>query len=74
MGGMILNESRLFKNKPSKICQPSKNLNEYGLPNEDHTSQNLLRKSMDWFLYDIGLRHERVKGLLPQILLGPFLN
>ena len=29
---------------------------------------------MDWFLYDIGLRHERVKGLLPQILLGPFLN
>ena len=21
----------------------------------------LLRKSMDWFLYDIGLRHERVK-------------
>ena len=38
MGGMILNESRLFKNKPSKICQPSKNLNEYGLPNEDHTS------------------------------------
>ena len=21
---------------------------------------NLLRKSMDWFLYDIGLRHERV--------------
>ena len=22
---------------------------------------HLLRKSMDWFLYDIGLRHERVK-------------
>ena len=22
---------------------------------------DLLRKSMDWFLYDIGLRHERVK-------------
>ena len=21
----------------------------------------MLRKSMDWFLYDIGLRHERVK-------------
>ena len=24
-------------------------------------SFDLLRKSMDWFLYDIGLRHERVK-------------
>ena len=24
-------------------------------------SIDLLRKSMDWFLYDIGLRHERVK-------------
>ena len=23
-------------------------------------STNLLRKSMDWFLYDISLRHERV--------------
>ena len=23
--------------------------------------QKLLRKSMDWFLYDIDLRHERVK-------------
>ena len=22
---------------------------------------DLLRKSMDWFLYDKGLRHERVK-------------
>ena len=22
---------------------------------------DLLRKSMDWFLYDNGLRHERVK-------------
>ena len=38
---------------------------------------------MDWFLYDNGLRHERVKqtislkifkGCLAQILLGPFLN
>ena len=26
-------------------------------------SIDLLRKSVDWFLYDIGLRHERVKGL-----------
>ena len=25
---------------------------------------NLLCKSMDWFLYDNGLRHERVKALL----------
>ena len=25
------------------------------------TEANLLCKSMDWFLYDIGLRHERVK-------------
>ena len=25
-------------------------------------SIDLLRKSMDWFLYDIGLRHETVKG------------
>ena len=24
-------------------------------------SIDLLRKSMDWFLYDNGLRHERVK-------------
>ena len=24
-------------------------------------STDLLRKSMDWFLYDNGLRHERVK-------------
>ena len=27
---------------------------------------NLLRKSMDWFLYDIGLRHERVKFMNSQ--------
>ena len=26
-------------------------------------STDLLRKSMDWFLYDIGLRHERVKEI-----------
>ena len=26
-------------------------------------SIDLLGKSMDWFLYDIGLRHERVKGM-----------
>ena len=26
-------------------------------------SIDLLRKSMDWFLYDIGLRHERVKNI-----------
>ena len=26
-------------------------------------SIDLLRKSMDWFLYDIGLRHERVKKI-----------
>ena len=25
-------------------------------------SIDLLRKSMDWFLYDNGLRHERVKA------------
>ena len=25
---------------------------------------DLLRKSMDWFLYDNGLRHERVNWLL----------
>ena len=24
-------------------------------------NEDLLRKSMDWFLYDNGLRHERVK-------------
>ena len=28
------------------------------------TEADLLRKSMDWFLYDIGLRHEKVKCLL----------
>ena len=27
-------------------------------------SIDLLRKSMDWFLYDIGLRHERVKKII----------
>ena len=27
-------------------------------------SFDLLRKSMDWFLYDIDLRHERVKRLI----------
>ena len=27
-------------------------------------SIDLLGKSMDWFLYDIGLRHERVNDLL----------
>ena len=26
--------------------------------------QNLLRKSMDWFLYDKGLRLERVKSVV----------
>ena len=26
-------------------------------------SIGLQSKSMDWFLYDIGLRHERVKGV-----------
>ena len=26
-------------------------------------SIDLLRKSMDWFLYDNGLRHERVKSI-----------
>ena len=26
----------------------------------------LLRKSVDWFLYDNGLRHERVKSACPQ--------
>ena len=28
-------------------------------------SIDLLRKSMDWFLYDIGFRHERVKSTYP---------
>ena len=27
------------------------------------TEADMLRKSMDWFLHDIGLRHERVKGV-----------
>ena len=26
-------------------------------------SIDLLRKSLDWFLYDNGLRYERVKGI-----------
>ena len=26
---------------------------------------DLWSKSMDWFLYDIGLRHERVNGIFP---------
>ena len=30
--------------------------------------QKLQRKSMDWFLYDIDLRHERVK---PTLLMMP---
>ena len=31
-------------------------------------SIDLIRKSMDWFLYDNGLRHERVKVQLGQFL------
>ena len=31
-------------------------------------SIDLLSKSVDWFLYDIGLRHERVKATLLTIL------
>ena len=27
----------------------------------------LLRKLMDWFLYDNGLRHERVKGYFQEV-------
>ena len=30
-----------------------------------YQSIDLLRKSMDWFLYDNGLRHERVKMFRP---------
>ena len=30
-------------------------------------SIDMLRKLMDWFLYDNGLRHERVKDLLKVI-------
>ena len=33
-------------------------------------SIDLLHKSMDWFLYDIGLRHERVKVLLYSVCLN----
>ena len=34
---------------------------------------DLLRKSMDWFLYDIGLRHERVKkNLIYKQFIRPF--
>ena len=33
---------------------------EYNI-SESTESIHLLRKSMDWFLYDNGLRHERVK-------------
>ena len=29
-----------------------------------HQSINLRSKSMDWFLYDNGLRHERVRSIL----------
>ena len=32
-------------------------------------SIDLLRKSMDWFLYDNGLRHESVKNKLKSIFL-----
>ena len=28
------------------------------------TLTHLLRESMGWFLYDIGLRHERVKRMI----------
>ena len=31
----------------------------------DQSITNLLRKSMDWFLYDNGLRHERVNYHAP---------
>ena len=31
-------------------------------------SIDLLCKSVDWFLYDNGLRHERVKGTVMQII------
>ena len=31
-------------------------------------SIDLLRKSMDWFLYDNGLRHERVKVNVPELV------
>ena len=36
---------------------------------------DLLRKSMDWFLYDIGLRHERVnQNVFHHLLLNKNLN
>ena len=38
-------------------------------------SIDLLRKSMDWFLYDIGLRHERVnQNVFHHLLLTKCLN
>ena len=36
-------------------------------------SIDLLRKSLDWFLYDNGLRHERVKYINPFQPSAPFL-
>ena len=42
-------------------------LSSYG-----NQSIDLLRKSMDWFLYDNGLRHERVNNLLIIRLSGVF--
>ena len=37
------------------------NFHEGGRYSYRNQSIDLLCKSMDWFLYDIGLRHERVK-------------
>ena len=60
--------------EPQKITDTSREARFFS--KETHTVQTnrftewscsvqLFKKSMDWFLYDNGLRHERVKGLIP---------
>ena len=46
---------------PTKFLRDYTALSPY-LINLVNLSANLSSKSMDWFLYDMDLRHERVKG------------
>ena len=53
---------------PSLILQSSLTLSWRRPLSYRNQSIDLLRKSMDWVLYDNGLRHERVKSIFPSIL------
>ena len=50
--------------------EPFKLFNDGGGYHYRNQFINLLRKSMDWFLYDNGLRHERVKLSRSHIRMG----